>query len=66
MARIACASAIGIVAMKTEMGSPMQSTPSVCQKPSTSNAHTIAPMKAAIIPKMPTSVAMNAHARSVP
>ena len=59
-------SAIGIVAMKTETGSPMSSTPSVCQKPSTSNAHTIAPMNAAIIPNTPTSVAMNAHARSVP
>ena len=52
--------------MKMETGSPISSTPIVCQKPSTSNAHTIAPIAAAIIPKTPTSVAMNAHARSVP
>ena len=41
IARIAWPSAIGIVAMKMETGSPMSSTPIVCQKPSTSNAHTI-------------------------
>ena len=30
--------------MKIETGRPMSSTPSVCQKPSTSNAQTIAPI----------------------
>ena len=35
----------GNVAMKIATGSPMSSTPIVCQKPSTSNAHTIAPIR---------------------
>ena len=32
--------------MKIDTGSPMRSTPIVCQKPSTSNAQTIAPIAA--------------------
>ena len=52
--------------MKTAAGNPMSSTPIVCQKPSTSKAQTIEPIAARIIPKTPTSVEMNAHARSVP
>ena len=52
--------------MKTETGSPTNSTPMVCQNPSTSNAQTIDPIAAAIIPKTPISVAMNAQARRVP
>ena len=67
-ARIACASAIGSVATKIADGQPDEQHADGLPEPAPTpeRPHDGPLIAAAIIPKIPTSVAMNAHARMVP